>query len=401
MTLVQTMIRFVTLLALLSGLAWWLDGQQARGRFQKMDRGFLELMLANARDRFIPQPGFENPVLFLPLKEAEKNEYAAWPPLPVDYQMILKGALQKHTEVVVITDALRWPAPKPPMIQELADLLLPLTAVVVTSSTLAEADVVAESLFKDRLGTVSVTGSPDTLPQALRAGVPESSFIRQSEVAIAPENRSPALLANDQGQARATPALMALLRAVKVPLSEVRATIGGGSALYLGDEHFLPLQDDGTLSGAADFPLLEHNALEVMTAGMLEDQSGDLGSKLATAKHLVLGIDSESETLARGQARALAYALALPKVTMLSRSGQWITWALAALLGLSLLTLEKSRALNRALLYLLLALVGSFLTFQMQLVWFPPAVPAALVLAAGVFIRLFGRKTSTPTTPHG
>ena len=400
MTLVQIMIRFVTLLALLSGLAWWLDGEQARGRFREVDRGFLELMLANARDRFVPQPSAENPVLFLPLKAEEKNEYAAWPPLPVDYQMILKGALQKHTEVVVLTDPLRWPAPKPPMIQELAELLLPLPAVVVTSSALAEADVVAESLFKDRLGIVTINGSPDSLPKAQRAGVPESSFIRQGEVAILPENGNASLLVNDGGHARATPALMALLRAVRVPLSEVRATIGGGSALYLGDQHYLPLQDDGTLAGAADFPIPEHNALEVMTAGMLEDQSGDLGSKLAMAKHLVLGIDSSGQSLAREQARALAYALAVPTVTVLSRLGQWITWGLAALLGLSLLSLDKTRAVKRALLYLLLALVGSFLTFQMQLVWFPPAVPAALVLAAGVFTRLFGRKISTTPT-HG
>jgi CHASE2 domain-containing sensor protein len=110
---------------------------------------------------------------------------------------------------------------------------------------------------------------------------------------------------------------------------------------------------------------------------------------MGQGKVIVLGMDGANEHQARDQASALAHALALPRLKALGSSAQIIIWAVSALLGLSLLFVSGAKALRRAVLYLLLALVACFLAFQMKSVWFPPAIPALLLLCCGVYCRLF------------
>jgi hypothetical protein len=50
------MVRAIFLLSVLSGLAWWLHGEQDRGRFRELDESFLDFLLGNARQEMKPDP---------------------------------------------------------------------------------------------------------------------------------------------------------------------------------------------------------------------------------------------------------------------------------------------------------------------------------------------------------
>ena len=100
--------------------------------------------------------------------------------------------------------------------------------------------------------------------------------------------------------------------------------------------------------------------------------------------------DAQEPTPARIQAQVLAGIMSLPRVQALGRTGQWVIWGLCVLAGLSLLFLPKRKALTRALIVLFFAVLVAYVTFQIALVWCPPVIPAALLLAAGLFARLFG-----------
>lgn len=398
------MVRATVLLALLGSLAWWLHGEQSRGRFQAVDEGFLELLLANTRDRFVPDLSKTDQVVFLPLREADKTEYAAWPPLPVDYQMILKGALHYKPSVIVLVDALRWPEPKPGLIQELAESLLPVPVVVVTASEgPPDADPETAALLKQRLASLRLSrGEPRSLPSvAGPLNAPELPLLRLGDPAILVRSEDGgARMLSVQGEGvRAGPALLGTLRAIQAPLSSVRVALGGGAGVLAGPAFYLPLLEDGSLRIAPDLHLNEQNALDLMTDMMLDEPSGELPKKMGSGRVLVIGVDSEGNHAAREQAQALAHALALPRIQVLGPAGQHASWGVAGLLGLSLLKVRKSAALKRALVFLLFAAVACYLAFQLHTIWFPPAVPACLLLAAGLFVRLFGKKPAPAT--HG
>lgn len=77
------MVRAIFLLSVLSGLAWWLHGEQDRGRFRELDESFLDFLLGNARQEMKPDQTKLNDVVLVRLREEDKDEYAAWPPLPI------------------------------------------------------------------------------------------------------------------------------------------------------------------------------------------------------------------------------------------------------------------------------------------------------------------------------
>lgn len=399
------MVRATVLLALLGGLAWWLHGEQSRGRFQKVDDAFLELLLANTRERFVPDLTRADEVVFLPLKEEEKAEYAGWPPLPVDYQMILKGALMFEPSVVVLVDPMRWPEPKPAIIPELADLLLPVPAVVMTASSGAgDVEEGAVSRLQQRLASLTLSrGESGRLPKLEGSLLPpELRLLRVGDpsLLVEGEGKGVPLLFSQGGQVRAAPALLGFLRSLKVPVSSVRVALGGGAGVLAGTGVFVPLLEDGRLQVADALVLNEQNALDLMTVSMLDDPASELPKKMGRGRVLVIGTEREGHHVARDQARALAHALALPRLQVLPALGQYIAWGVVALLGISLLGLPKTSALKRALLYLFFALVACYLAFQVKLIWLSPAVPSCLLLASGLFARLFGRKPATRLS-HG
>lgn len=392
------LLRALFLLPLLTGLAWWLHGEQQRGRFREVDDHFLEFLLANTRDELKPDPAKLGEVVFLRLRAEDKAEYDAWPPQPIDYQMIIKGLAAYDPAVLIIAEPLHWPAPKPGFIEALAQTLLPFPSVVLGAGVTTEGqrDASAVAFATDHLPEISVRGPAQVLPELTSfPRPPEAAFLRQSDLGcVLPGKASMAYRIGT----RYLPSLewMAIANATHTPLRLQRLTVGPGAGLHVGDELFMPLEPDGSLpKSAVEVPTL--NALDLMIAN-LTDEDAELAKTLGKGKTLVLGIDQEGAepSLARRAAQAVATALALPRVQVLSLVQQIMAWGVAGLLGLSLLALPKRKGLTRALLYLFLALTASYLTFQSLKVWCPPAIPAALILASGIFVRLFGRTPSLP-----
>ncbi|MBL9115358.1 MAG: hypothetical protein JNJ83_10165 [Verrucomicrobiaceae bacterium] len=404
------MVRLIVLLALLAGLGWWLREEEGRGRFQQVDETFLDVMLANARDHFNPSATSAGEVVFLPIKETDREEYAHWPPAPVDYQMILRGLLGFTPSVVIVTDPLTWPEPESAMVQALQDELLKFPGIILTATSGDTASDESQlpspesvNLARERLGSIKlVSGSADVLPQAQLNRVPLPPLMRAGDLSLLSAGgvSGVELICGEGGKAIPSPALLALLHALKLPLAGARAVVDAGPSLTLSSTVYLPLQNDASLLVDSEMKVTEQNALDLMTAGMLDGADDGVAQRMGKDKVVVIGIDSAENHRARDQARALMHALALPCISQLGGIVQMAIWGVAACLGLSLLRVRRASALRRALLFLLLALVISFLAFQMARLWFPPAIPAALLLFCGLYCRLFNPNDS-PTDSHG
>jgi hypothetical protein len=396
------MLRALSLIMVLGGLVWWLRGEEARGRFAAFETGFLEVLLANSRDRFLPDPARMDQVVFLPLRQEDAAEYSAWPPQPVDYQMIIKGALEFHPSVVVLVDELRWTDAPPVMVDDLAEVLLPLPAVVVTAYPAGGErmeDTEAQDSLLDRLATLKLhrgeVRSLLTAEGALRG--PETALLRVADPSLLPveaTNDAAPMLSLRAGKVHPSPALLGALRALKIPVSSGHIALGGGAGVLTDTGFYLPLAEDGRLPPAQGLKMAEQNALDLMTVAMVDDPSQEISQRMGEGRVLVLGIDGADHSRARRQAQALAHALAVPRVEVLSGVFKYVTVGLAALLGLSLLRLPKRKALARALLYLLFGIVACYLLFVLRTVWFSPVVPALVLLASGVFLRCFGRPSN-------
>ncbi|MDB6140341.1 MAG: hypothetical protein JWO94_3413 [Verrucomicrobiaceae bacterium] len=387
------MIRALVLLLLLSGLGWGLFGEQGRGRFRKVDETFLDFLLANARGHFTPDPAKLGEVVFVRLREEDKKEYSAWPPRPIDYLMVAKGLAAHDPSVLVIADPLNWPEPKPDSIAELAQTLLPIPSVVLAADATGKdkADEATLAFAHEHLPPLErLQGQTQLLPELpLLARVPEPALVPQKDIGVITHPQLSMAL-RDQNRALPSLVLAALSRATRTPYASQRLHTGPGAGAHLGTEYFVPLENDGSLKPVA-LSVPSVNGLDLTTSSIL-DADPEVTKTLGKGRTIVMGMDNDqpAATPARLQAQAIAAALTLPRLHELGSMGQMILWVGAGLFGFSLVLLPKQKATLRTAALLFVLLLGSYIVFQIGLIWFPPTIPAALILAAGVFARLFG-----------
>jgi hypothetical protein len=379
------MIRSAILLVLLAGLAWWLHGEQSNGRFRQVDETFLDFLLANTRDDLKPNPSKLDRVVFVTLRESDKAEYAAWPPAPIDYHMIIKALASHEPGALVITEPLAWPAPKPQFIDQLGQTLLPLSNVILGARASSSAGDTA--FAKDRLpsvthlsGNVSALSALGSIEQAPEAGIAISC---DSGLVTSP----PAIGLRFNDGLSPSIEMQTLAHAARVPFAYQRVGIGPGAGLHLGDDFFIPLNNDGSFLKAT-VAVPEINALDLMTPNIEATESA-ASKTLGKGRIIVLGMNDD---LTRQRAQIIAASLALPKLQVVPFVGQIAAWVIAASLALWLVWMPKTKALMRAIIFLFLALTASYLAFQSFKTWCPPAIPAALIAAGGVFARLFGKR---------
>lgn len=396
------MFRALFLIALLTSLAWWLHGEQQSGRFRLVDERFLEVLLASTRDDFKPDPAKAGDVVFISLNEADKAEYEAWPPLPIDYQMILKALAPSEPRVLVFAEPLHWAEPRPPFVEQLPESWMKIPSVILSATATAKGSASAEAaaFAQEHLPAIGrVQGASGLLPAAGDLSPrPDSALLRQADVGVITPGKS-AVAAILGGSTVPSTELQALVHATRTPFSRVRLNTGPGAGLHLGDEIFVPLTHEVALPpGETAVP--EINALDLITASVTGEDAEPL-KILDKEKLIVLGA---GDAATRQRVQALAAALSLPRLRVLSAREQFVAWGVAGLLALSLLALPKQKALVRALIYLFLAVTASYLAFQNGRLWCPPAIPAALLVTGGLFVRLFGRAADTgvdsaPATP--
>lgn len=405
--------RAIVLLALLAGIGWRLDREQREGRFQQADDLFLDFLVANARERFSLDPSkLSDDVVLVRMREEEQAEFGAWPPPPIDWQMVLKGLRAFEPRVVVVATPLTWGEPAPEFVTQLGESLLPLTsalAVEVKVKSDSKAEPGAASQLKDKLPAIPrVSGEIGSVPSITSVvAMPDEAVRRQMELGIIAEpvlrNKAAAMPFVASAGESMVPSLLqqALTLSSRTPYARQRMIVGPGAGAYLGDGLFVPLANDARLEVPAAAKIPEVNALNFMTGSLADSLTAEDKSKLGRNKIIVIGIDRDGgeATAARLHAAALAQVLALPRIRAIGEVVRWIICGVAALLGCFLLRYRGGKAFRSGLLLIFLAMVASYLTFQSQLTWFAPTVPAALLAASTLFAMVFGRSASKQSAP--
>lgn len=406
------MVRILILLPLLAALGWWLNREQQAGRFQRVDEQFLDFLVANARDRFEkaqPASGAASQVVLVKMRAADKAEYAGWPPRPLDWQMVLKGLQPYHPAVVVVPEALMWGRPSPEFVREAAEALVPFPSTVLgiearlapnadAPAFLGGLENVLPSFQKDKvhgeMQNVPVLGALITAPDDL--------LRRQADLGVT-------IARNEEGEAwlpyalregavlRPTVLAQAVAHVSGTPYATHRLLLGPGGGAYLADGGFVPLSSGGEVLVSPQTQVPEVDALNLMTVEMADALTPQAKQLLGPGKVVVIGTDEEpAGGIARQHAQALAKILAMPRLRLLPRAAEWVVWVIAALAGCALVFfVPKHKALLRGGLLIFLGLVVCFVAFQSQLIWCPPTLPVALLMAATLFARVAGKKDET------
>ncbi|MGV3661678.1 MAG: hypothetical protein ACO1TE_15940 [Prosthecobacter sp.] len=404
------MIRVLLLLPLLAALGWWLNREQQAGRFQRVDEQFLDFLVANARDRFEKAEAPANAasqVVLVKMRTADKAEYAGWPPRPLDWQMVLKGLQPYDPAVVVIPETLMWGRPPPEFVREAAEAFVPFPSTVlgIEGRLAPNADAPAflggleEVLPRFQKGKVH--GEINTVP-ALGALVaaPDDLLRRQADVGVTIARHEddttwlPYAL-QEGGVLRPSVLAQAMTHVTGTPYATHRLLLGAGAGAYLANGAFVPLSPRGEWLVHAQTQVPEVDALNLMTVEMADALSPQDRQLLGPGKVVVIGTDeSPAGGLARQHAQALTRILAMPRIHLLPPAAEWAVWGLAALAGCALVCfVPKRKALLRGGLIIFLGLAACFVVFQSRLVWCPPTLPVALLVAATLFTRIAGQKT--------
>jgi hypothetical protein len=402
-------LRAVILLALLAALAFYLDREQRAGRFQKADEGYLDVLLANSRERFDPQKSAANDdVVFVSLREEDRAEYSAWPPAPLDWQMILKSLAAHEPDVLVIPTPLSWSDPAPEFLPQLAEALLPFPSVVLGVECVTgekAADLPSDLSFPN---LARIDGDEALLPSAAQfIALPDPQIARQMELGMVESKPTSAgekvmlpLAARASDRVVPSLVLQSLSRHSRTPYARQRLRLGAGAGAYLGQGLYVPLTSQGFLSvdKKRDIPAI--NALDLMTGDLAKALSPEDEARLGKGKIIVVGLDQSSDlSVAKLQAVALSQSLSMPRLRELEKHEPYLVWAAAAVLGVLLLRFRGSRALRWGVAFIFLAFAASFLLFQSSLIWCPPAIPAALIAASALFAMLFGARTPSSALP--
>ena len=291
------MMRKLVAGVLLGALVFFLEKEQRAGRFLQVDEGFQDFLIANVRARFEkppPSPAGETPaVVWVELRPEEAGEYAGWPPLPLDWKMILDAVKRWEPEVLVVADVLNWGEPKPEFVPSVAEVLAGFPTVVLAAEGLVEANAGApvETPFLGGLEGklprfaparwVSVEGAvPPTLKALVSA--PEEALRVGAELGVLVPGQEPGRLGyamrmrGAAGEEEWVPSLLAqaLSRVTRSPYALQRLRLGPGAGAHLADGVFVPLTPAGDLVVPAESGVKVINAVDLLAgdlAGLLSE----------------------------------------------------------------------------------------------------------------------------------
>lgn len=409
------MLRDLLAALLLCGLAWFVYQEQQAGRFRQVDEGFRDFLIANVRERFVPQPTEAPPqVVHLQLKESEAAEFETWPPSPLEWQLLLAAVAKWQPEVLVIAEPLNWGQPPPAFLPALAAALQAFPSVVLAVEADYSPSQVTAFLggLDHQLPIFSHTvGNAPPQGDWLKALIvpPDESLRPQTELGL----HTPTVTNGDQhqipyalrvqspdGSTQWRPTLLAqtMSRITRSPYILQRLRVGPGAGIHLEGGHFVPLAPQAHFewspqtSGAK---VLQINALDLLAGDLAEVLPDAVHAQASQAQVVLIGQLSSAPSDTSSLAQALATLLALPTLKQLPLPIQWALWAMSGLLAF-LIARRRRHPILRALIWIFIGFVITFLLFQSQLLWFPPTLPATLLLTAGLLGKLIGPK-SMPT----
>lgn len=395
----MTLFRLVLCLLCLAAGGVRLEQERRAGRLQQVDEAFLDLLTANTRDRLTQvDPQAPDQVVLVTLREADRKEFAAWPPPPLDWQTLLKALAAYTPEVVILTEPLQWGEPKPDFVPAVAEALLAFPSVVLGLPTReagskenADAlDLPAYGRVRGDPPEVAAAGTPRLLP------VPEVRGLAELGLLTTGGEGLPYVLR--QGDAL-VPGLLAqaLARRTRTPFTSQSLRLGPGAGAHLNQGVHVPLTPDGRFLPESDRPVPTVNALQLMTGALADTLSDSEREALGSGRIAVIGIEAaDGSSTARRYAQALQQILSLPRLRQLTQMEEWAVAGLAGLIALwTAARTRRHRALLAGLGWMFAALVACFLAFQTALVWCPPTLPVFALACGSLIARLFGARAES------
>lgn len=383
--------RAVTLALLTAASLIGFHLEQRRGGFQEAEQGFLDFLVANARSAFARHaPEQSSDVVLVEFREEEKAEFGSWPPAPLDYIMVLKRLQEHEPEVVAITEPLDWAQAEGEFVTQLRSALVMFPSAVLGFALSSEGGTMtadAAEFAANEMPVLASIGDGDEevtsfamvsrLPVAPLRIAAQTGFSLLHAKAPLPTDVVP-MVAGDGKRLVPSLAAQAVTLFQHVPYAAQRLRLGTGARLSLGDELIIPLNADGTMTLTSRPQVPRVNALELMAPDVGDETARGVRQALGKHKVIVLGTPG----LAGNQARAIASALAMPKIARASTAADWGFAAAGCLMSLWLLRQGRMKALVSGCCILVGGMALCMVAFQSSLTWWSPW-PALVAVTVG------------------
>jgi hypothetical protein len=397
-------VRLILLLLLFAAAVGFSFRNEAKPKMEEANLLFLDFLNANARgelDKAPLQPS--NDVVLVEFRGSDKAEFSTWPPAPLDYIMVLKRLAEHNPDIVAVTDVLHWDKPDVQFTTELQQTFLRFSSAALAFTAKEVGNEKVDSAIHEDVAMpkiAKVVGNPKLAPRLGQYDFPAKNLRPLMQLGfVLPEAKQDASvpLVARAGDTL-VPSLAAQILALRehAPYISQRLRFGRGAGLYLGGSLFVPLADDGTVTPKLDGGLMRVSAVDLMAPALQDPASQAVETKLGSHKVILIGMASPA---AEAQARAVAWALALPKLNRAPVHVEWIAAAVAALLGLWQLRFHRFGALIFGLLVVAALLGISLAVFQSTRIWWAPALPASLTAIATLFCFLWPRSRKHETLP--
>lgn len=400
-------IRCSLLILILAGILAWYHFEQSRGTLHQAEQSFLDFLVAAGRDSFsrnITTDGKD--VLVVEFRKEDQAEYSTWPPAPLDYIVALKRLAPLDPEVVMFATPMNWNADQAQFLTQLRQRWLNVPSVILPYDLRASAHGESQEELDFFLHDIPVLpgwegnqapalhfAGVENLPNKVLWPAAQLGFLKTG--APASSNEAP-LVATDGKRLAPSLAAQAITAFRKAPYAELRLRFGNGARLSLGDHYIVPLDKTGAVSLKPQVSLTTINALDLMTPDLGTERDQPLKDALASHKHKCVVFTLSSVPESTLQAKALALALAMPEVRQASPAVTWSLAVIACLLGCWQLRYHRFGAVLFGAATSLAGLVSSLIVFSSALIWWPPILPATVLIVSTVFCFLWPAKRHVP-----
>ncbi len=402
-------VRAILLLVLLGaagGAAFW---AQQRGHLFEPEQVVFDFLFANARTGFDSAPSLPSKVVVVvEFNAAEKAEYSAWPPAPLDYEMALQRIALHRPEVVAIADVLRWDQAQPQIVSKLRDTLLAFPGLVLGFDLSPREGAGGEESAK------FIAEEMPSLPakeDAMAAGkypsvtrLPERSIRIRGQMGFVNlegrDQKDSLPMAVQCGQKLAPSlAAQAITLYRRAPYAHQRLRFGAGARLSLGDTMVVPLDSRGDIILKDVPPPQQVNALDLLTPDLGDASSQALKETLGQGKAVVLTVrDAEGRSPGALHALAITRALSMPTLHREGLAVEWGVAGLTVLLSLWQLRFGRFGAMLFGAVVIAGIMAADLLAFQSALRWWSPLAALTVILTSTVFCFLWPHRVSAKSS---
>lgn len=389
--------RVIILAILLAAVAGAYLELRKRGEVRLAEQWYLGFLVANAREKLETElPNVSPNVVLVKFDEKDRDEYGGWPPVTLDWLMVMKRLAAFSPEVVAVVEPLNWEGAAGEFVRQLRESMLPFPSVVLGFGVSAEGREMSETakafttegLPEVRGAIVSaqaaqVNGVTIVPDRVLRTGM-HTGF---SSVEGLPQSEYRELLVAAYGE-KLVPSFAAQVVTLfrRAPFATMRLIFGAGAHLSLADEYVVPLTPRGELHVGSKPEVPVVDALDLLLPDLGDEASKELAQVLGKGKVVILSTNADA---AMKQVRAVATGLGYPA---LKRSPAYVEWgmALVAALWCLLHLIRKGRFGGILLGVVAVALVTgvNIGIFQTQLMWWSPLLAFGMIAATAVFVFL-------------